>query len=194
MYNPREALSWNQLLTWQKGEQVYYETYFLGKRQKFKYEKNMDFGKKIATGLEQKKTNDEDVEFCRDCLPKPKYKEKILIADFEGVILLAKPDGCYLKKEIRVDEYKTGKQKWTQKMADNLGQITLYDMVIYKLTGKIPRNFLYYFQTKEEGGEIYLVRKPPSVFETKRTMKDFMLLYPILKKAQIEINNFCKKI
>ena len=186
----REYLSWSQMLTWEKGPDAYYRQYILGERFT---SKEMEFGKRIAEGLEKKETNDQAVEFCRLWLPKPEKKEYEARAQFESVPLLVKLDGW---SEIGlVDEYKTGKVKWTQKRANEHGQLTIYDMVIWKLTGKIPNNRLFWIPTRNnERGEIELTGDIPQCFETKRTLKDFMLMYARASKAWTGINNFCKTL
>lgn len=328
-------MSWSQMLTWEKGPDAYYRQYILGERFT---SKEMDFGKRIAEGLEKKETNDQAVEFCRLWLPKPEKKEYEARAQFESVPLLVKLDGyttkcpkcnydwqnkqitfqkgsnsveqgqeifgsveienehienrdkitavhsgsqrenrestlegkierrsqikkkdgiqgmenqsifagqlgvpnlqekrgkigsapckiiqtvsrtsirnqqrdnslprvpqsdkvceiCKGEPYLEISEYKTGKVKWTQERANKHGQLTIYDMVIWKLTGKIPNNRLFWIPTRDnERGEIELTGDIPQCFETERTLKDFMLMYARASKAWTGINNFCKTL
>lgn len=211
----RDYLSWSQLLCWEKTEiqlknyydptqTDYYKRYFLGE---YFTNKEMEFGRKIADGLEKRKTKDFAVEWCRTWLPKPDRREVKMTATIEGIKLLGQLDGLtyHLKTPIMVDEYKTckveggrhiaGKGEWTQKKADEHGQLTMYDMMIWTKTKKIPANRLSMIPTIEtEDGQIQLTGEPPRIFLTTRTEKDFAILFKRLEKARKGIDEFCKII
>jgi hypothetical protein len=180
------------MTTWERGERAFYDRYFLGK---IMQSKEMDFGKKIASGLEAEETKDKEVEFCRMWLPTAKKQEKEfeIIVKIEEIPLLVKMDR-FAEEEKLIEEYKTGKVKWTQRKADEHGQITIYDMAVHKKYGFIPDNNLHWIPTKEEGEKIVLTGDLPQCFKTKRTLADFASMYGRMKRAWKGINSFCESL
>lgn len=190
---PRNYLSWSQMLCWEKGEDAYYQQYVLGRRIETR---EMSFGKMIASGLEKEKTKDFVVEFCRSFLPKPDKREHEILVNFEDVPLLVKMDGFSQDKtQVMIDEYKTGKVKWTQKRVDEHGQLTMYAMAVWKDIGIMPNLRLFWIPTRQNSeGFIEITGQPPVEFITERTIKDYMLMYARAKKAWEGINQFCQNI
>lgn len=161
-----------------------------------------EFGKKIADGLKKKKTNDKDVEFCRTFCPKPKAREKVLKVTIENIPFFCQLDGD--SPDI-VDEFKTGhpdskgKVPWTQKKADGWDQLTFYMMVKWRLTGKNPKGRLTWIPTTKSFNKngkciIHVSGEIPKTWITKRSIKDYMLLFGELKKTYEEIQEFFKNI
>ena len=161
----------------------------------------MEFGKKIADGLEKKTTKDKDVEFCRTFLPKPKKREKELRTIIEGIPLICKLDG---DSPNIIDEFKTGhldpkgKTPWSQKKVDNWDQLTMYMMVKWRLTGKNPKGRLTWIPTKKEvkNGKctMHVTGEIPKTWMTERSIKDYLVLFGELKKSYQEIQEFFKNI
>lgn len=186
----REHISWSQLNTWEKGEEYFYKVYIAG--EKFE-NKEMAFGSKIAESLEGK-ISCEEGRFCKTYLPKMPKKEYEIRIDFEDVPILVKMDAFHDKKLI-VDEYKTGRNPWTQKKVDNHGQLTMYAMAVWKKYGKIPDLRLFWIPTGlNDNNEVILTGEIPYEFKTERSFKDFAVMYKRLKNAWQGINKFYDKL
>jgi len=166
----------------------------------------MDYGSKLAKGLEfEESTGDPLLDIMMARLPKfdrmdevvedekgievydphtkQTHKVPFVTDRKEKIPLLAKPDTA--KNDYSAfKEYKTSTVKWTQKKADDSGQITFYATAIYLKTGKIPEDIeLVNVQTEyqEDGsmtvtGEIYR-------FKTHRTLVDILRMQSRIKKA-----------
>lgn len=192
MIATRNHLSWSQMQIWEKGEQEYYDCYILGERHDNKYTR---FGKRIHSGLEQGKTNDPEVEFCRIYVPTPAKREALIKVTMESIPLLMKADGVTRGKKPIIDEFKTGKNAWTQKQADSHGQLTFYDMIFWQKYGIIPGNRLTWIPTVEdEKGNINVSGEIPITFETERTLTDIAKMFTRAKKAWDGIQEFCKNL
>jgi hypothetical protein len=190
MINIRNHISWSQMLAIERGEEYFYKVYVAG--EKFD-SKEMSFGSQVADGLEEKILCDE-AEFCRIYLPKPKYREHVIEVDFDGLPLLAKLDG-FTKKPLIIDEYKTGRNKWTQSMVDKHGQLTVYAMAVWKKYKEIPDIRLFWIPTALDlNGEVCLTGAIPKEFKTTRTIKDFVKMYGRLKSAYERIQKFYSKL
>ena len=180
-------LSWSKFDLWQKSKSSFIKRYIYGESLDNKY---LRFGKKIAEGLEDRdtKTKSECVNWARQVIPCPKEREKEYFVNIEGVPIYGKLDG---QDTGIIHEYKTGKNKWTQKMVDNHGQLTFYAMMMWKKTGKLPdKIFLYWLQTYEdENGEMKLAKLDPVIFQTKRTITDIAMIIPKIKRTWKEINS-----
>jgi len=75
-------------------------------------------------------------------------------------------------------EYKTGKE-WTQKRADEHGQITMYLLMLnlmHKVKPEDVRCRLVWLRTQENGdfSTSFIKNMQPHIFETKRTMMDIL--------------------
>ncbi len=180
-------LSWSKYLTYTSSRKAFIDRYVYGDKLQSKY---LDFGKKIADGLEIRdtKTKDECICWARKVIPCPKEREKAYFVNVEGVPIYGKLDG---EDPGVIHEYKTGKNKWTQRMVDNHGQLTFYAMMIWKKTGKLPNKILlYWLPTYDElDGTVKLAQVKPTVFETKRTLADIISMSPKIQRVWKEINS-----
>ncbi len=188
----KNYISWSQYDTYKnKGINAYIRIYLEGRKFDSKY---LDFGKKIAEGLEhrRKKTKDKDVLMARKLVPKFQFPEKEFTVTWGGIPLLVKLDGfgkeanCYL-----VDELKTGKNdSWKQIAVDKFEQITFYAAAVWQFHKIKPEEIkirLHYLETYEDlDGSIHLTGFY-KVFETVRTTQDFLKFYIELKKVWLGI-------
>lgn len=186
MKNPRDYISYSQLVSYESGR--YYNEYILGNKRE---SVEMDFGQKISNGLENG-SDDKDVEFLRMWIPEVDEREKEIVAEIEGLKVKVKLDGW--RKSIEVDEYKTGKTKWTQAKADKSDQLTIYSLVVWKKYGKSPKLTLIWVPTMNNGEDIEITGELPKSFETKRTLADYGQILKRLKVAKKGIDNLYKNI
>uniref|UniRef100_A0A6H1ZFR8 PD-(D/E)XK endonuclease-like domain-containing protein n=3 Tax=viral metagenome TaxID=1070528 RepID=A0A6H1ZFR8_9ZZZZ len=185
--NPKNYISYSQLISWEKGK--YYEEYILGVRRE---SVEMDFGKKIADGLESG-SNEKDVEFFRMWIPEVAEREKEITETIEGLPIKIKMDG-FDEKPLKVSEYKTGKTPWTQGKVDKADQLTIYSMVVWHKYKKYPELTLIWVPTKNDGEDIALTGELPKSFQTTRSVGDYGAILKRLKTAWVGINKLYKEI
>lgn len=194
---PRGHLSWSQLSLWEKDPNMYYQIYIDG----------MDMVRtpylKLGTRIDDAIQNGQDefgdpmINYLVMMLPKyPKMQYKIEI-DFEGIKLVGVLDGfSNLGKKLVIGEYKSG-QKFTQRKADKLGQLDVYSLLVWKKFGRLPDEIkLHWARTEvkenEEGQKEVFFTGETRTFETKRTMKDLILIGGRIHKAYKEIKKMWK--
>lgn len=191
----RPYLSFSALTTYEQSEEKFIDRYVYGK--KTRITRNIAYGKDVADSLKNyEATGDPFLDLVVAKIPKfevmdqpiedkkgvevynpheyKKYRVPALKNGKELIPLMAIPDS--IKKDYSAfKEYKTSVRKWTQRMADESGQITFYATAIWLATGKIPEDIELVnveLQYAEDGslyptGEIYR-------FKTKRTMVDII--------------------
>ena len=196
MPTPRTYLSFSQLALFEMSPEKYAEQYLYNQKQRVS--RNMHYGSQLAKGLEDEEfTGDPLLDLMASKLPKYELMDKpieaVLKNGKEKIPLLAKPDSS--KKDYSAFyEYKTSTRKWTQKMADESGQITFYTTVIWLKTHKIPQNIelicipTRYTETGalEPTGDI--TRLP-----TTRHMTHIINMTGRIRKAWLGINELCEK-
>lgn len=184
------------MTTFEMSPEKYAEKYIYEKQERTS--RNMAYGSLMAKGLEDDlATGDPALDMMMARLPKFELMDKPLEADLkdgkEVIHLLAKPDSA--KKDYTAFlEYKTSVRDWTQKMADDSGQITFYATTIWLKTGSIPQDIeLVDVRVKydEEGrltptGDILR-------FPTKRTMVDIIKMVSRMKRAWAGIKKLCEE-
>lgn len=185
MENSRDYLSYSQLLSWERG--TYYNDYIIGTKRE---SCEMDFGKKIADGLENN-SSEKDVEFFRMWIPEAKEREKEINITIEGINIKVKIDGF---NPGEIYEYKTGKTKWTQGKADKTDQLTIYSMIYWYKFKEYARLFLIWIPTQNNGEEIELTGELPKTFETKRTIADYGAILKRFKEAKKGIDKLYASI
>jgi hypothetical protein len=183
--------------------------------EKQRVSRNMAYGSMMAEGLENDEaTGDAHLDLMMSRIPKFERMDRpvedprgpavtfrggesanvpVLLDGKTAIALLALPDTA--KPDYSAfKEYKTSVRAWTQKMADDSGQITFYTTAIWLATGKIPGDIELVnvpVQYEPDGritptGE--LVRLP-----TKRTMVDVIKMTKRIKKAWSGIQELCEK-
>mgnify|MGYP001612041812 CR=1 FL=1 len=139
---PRAYLSFSAMTTFEMSPEKYLEKYIYGKKERTS--RNMGYGSMLAKGLEDEEaTGDPLLDLVMVQLPKFELMDVPLDAYLEDgkkmIHILAKPDTCKADYSA-FKEYKTSVRKWTQKMADESGQITFYATAIWIATKKIPQD------------------------------------------------------
>ena len=108
----KKYLSYSQYSCYLFSPAEYIKRYLEGIKQESKY---LDFGSLIHKALESG-TDDENIKKVISQIPIPEMKEKDYLIDFYGIPIFGKIDGLTIKNgSVRIDEYKTGKNTWTQK-------------------------------------------------------------------------------
>lgn len=173
----------------------YADQYIYGKKQRIT--RNMAYGSLMADGLEaEEATGDPLLDLMMARIPKFEVMDKAFEVALpngkEVVPLLAKPDTCKADYSA-FKEYKTSVRKWTQKMADESGQITFYATCMWLKTSQIPADIeLVDVQvTYQEDGAL----QPTGDiwhFPTKRSMVDIIKMTSRMKKAWAGIKKLCE--
>ena len=191
MLTPRPYLSFHSMTLFEKSQEEWLDYYIYdpeNKNKKRRISRNMAYGSMLAKGLEDEKaTGDPLLDLMAARLPKFELMDIAFEADLKdkkGVIrVLAKPDTC--KSDYSAfKEYKTSVRKWTQRMADESGQITFYAMVMWLKTGKIPQDIELICVPVEYQSDCSLsptgelVRLP-----TKRTLADIIKMSSRARRA-----------
>ena len=196
MITPRPYLSFSQMTLVEMSPEKYVDQYIYGKKQRIT--RNMAYGSMFADGLENEEaTGDPALDLVIARMPKFELMDKAFEVNLpngkEVIRLLAKPDTA--KPDYSAfKEYKTSVRKWTQKMADESGQITFYATAMYLLTKKIPQDIeLVNAQVEytpdgrlQPTGDIWR-------FPTQRTMVDVIKMISRQKKAWAQIKALCEK-
>jgi len=182
----KNYLSYSQYTTFMASEKQYIKNYFEGRTFHSKY---LSFGKRFAEAVESGTDDKQFLEVIAK-LPKAQKHERKFLVDFEGIPLLGFLDGFTKGKEFIIDEYKTGKVPWTQKKVDKHIQLLFYAIMVWKEYGIAPdkiRIRLHWIETCEDtDGTLFFTGKVKH-FETRRTLKDIMIIYPKIKMVWIGI-------
>ena len=124
------------------------------------------------------------------------YDKKIFVPALENgmndIPLLAKPDTAS-KNYAAFKEYKTSTRPWTQKMADDSGQISFYATAIWVKTGKIPKD-IELVDIVVDYDENSALRPTGKLlrFPTQRTMVDIIKMSGRIKHAWRGIQKLCE--
>lgn len=204
MLTPRPYISFSQMTTFEMNKQKFLDMYVYGEKQRTS--RNMAYGSKMASGLElEESTGDPMLDLVMARLPKFERIDEVIedengveiddphsgrkykvpfITDRKAIIpLLAKPDTA-THDYSAFKEYKTSVQAWTQKKADESGQITFYATAIWIKTGKIPDDIELVNALTEygENGTISVTGKILR-FKTNRTLVDILRMQSRIKRA-----------
>lgn len=186
MEMPRPYISWSQMNLVEKSPWNYVAKYL---EEQIDFEnKYMRLGKRLADRMEiGLPTDDALLEHLVVFLPKGEKQEFDIEVDFEGIPMRGKLDSFSPSKKTKdVREYKTGK-KWTQRIADEHGQLKFYATLVWVKYGVIPKIFLDWIPTRElEDGTIEMTGAIQT-FEVKITMTDLILFRARIKKAWAKI-------
>lgn len=200
MITPRPYLSFSQMTLFEMSPEKYAERYIYQEKQRTS--RNMAYGSIMAKGLEdEESTGDPLLDLMMAKIPKFELMDKPMEAFLkngngkvhEVITILAKPDTC--KSDYSAfKEYKTSTRAWTQKMADESGQISFYATAMWLKTGKIPSDIELVCITTEydENGALRptgeLVRR-----HTQRHMTDIIKMTLRMRKAWAGIKALCEK-
>ena len=186
----RDYFSWSQLNAWEKNPNIYYEMYVMGMEAPFT--KWMKKGKDLAEYLEKGTGDDEDIKQVADFIPRYKKSEFEIKTKLEEINLLGYLDS-FDPDELKIYEYKTGK-KYTQGMANRLGQLDFYALLVYLKYKKLPKSIkLIWIETETIDDEVKFTGKIKT-FEVKKTMKDIIKIIGRIHKAVKGIKEMWKTV
>lgn len=191
LLSPRGYISWSQIQIFENNPKKYIEKYIYGKENDIEND-YMKLGKKISTALETgEKTGDLVTDLVIEQIPKLKYREYEMKEKFDSpygeITLLGKLDTF---EPIRFDEYKTGHIKWTQKKAEEHGQMIQYATLIWLKYKKIPKDvYLDWIPTERESdGEVRVTGEPVQRFKVEITMQKILEYMARVTKVAVEID------
>ena len=186
----RDYLSWSQLNTWEKNPNLYYEMYVLNLEAPFT--KWMKKGKDLAEYLEKGCEVDDDIKVVADFIPQYKHKEFEIRTKMEDIKLLGYLDS-FDDDELKIYEYKTGK-KYTQGMANKLGQLDFYALLVYLKYKKLPTSIKLIWVETETNDDIVSFTGKVKTFEVKKTMKDIIKIIGRIHKAKKGIDEMWETV
>lgn len=195
MMTPRPYLSFSQMTLFEMNPRKYVDQYIYKNKQRIS--RNMAYGTVMADALENDElSGDPALDLMMMKIPKFELRDKAFEVDLpEGkktIRILCKPDT--MKADMTAfKEYKSSTRAWTQKMADDSGQITFYATGMWLKTYKIPQDIelvCVVVKYNEDGsltptGE--LVR-----YRTHRTLVDIIKMTSRMKRAWSGINKLCE--
>lgn len=188
---PRPHLSWTQINVFERNPIEYADIYLYGNN---RTNPRMELGKAVAEMIEKGEVNaNKNLEFYRVFLPQYPHKEFEVKAKLGEILLFGILDGWDPMRN-EVGEYKTG-AKWTQKMADETGQITFYLLILYLLYGIKPETVsvkLYWMPTVIDPYEGVKLTGELKIFETRRTMANLVDMMGRARRAYKGILSLCR--
>lgn len=184
------------MTTFEMSPEKYADQYLYGKKQRTS--RNMAYGSLMAEGLEtEEATGDALLDLMMAQIPKFELMDKAFEVPLqdgkETITILAKPDTSKADYSA-FKEYKTSVRKWTQKMADDSGQVTFYATAMWLKTGKIPED-IELVNVQVEYAPDGSLRPTGQIwrFPTKRTMIDIIKMTKRMKHAWGGIKELCEK-
>lgn len=204
MLTPRPYISFSQLTTFEMNPERYVEQYFRGKASPSSV--NMSYGSLLAEGLERgEATGDPLLDLMAARIPKldrmdlpvedangvvvtdphdgKEWRVPVLMDGKERIPLLAKPDTA-AEGYGAFKEYKTSVKPWTQKKADDSGQITFYATAMWLVTKKVPADIeLVCLVTEKDSSWRLRPTGDLLILPTKRTLVDVLKMTKRIKEA-----------
>lgn len=196
MITPRPYLSFSQMTLFEMSPEKYIQKYIYEEKERIS--RNIALGKQLADGLENGElSGDPLLDLVMAKMPKFELMDKPFETELkngkEVIKILAKPDT--MKPDMTAfKEYKTSTRAWTQKMADESGQITFYTTAIWLKTGRIPSDIELVCATTEydENGAL----RPTGTIirlRTIRHMSDIIKMTLRMRKSWEGIKKLCEK-
>lgn len=213
MITPRPYLSFSSMSLFERDPKQWADEYLY--HQKKRISRNMGYGSLMAEGLEaDEATGDPMLDMMMVKIPKfermdmavedpngfevtyrdgKKAKVPVLADPDGGIPILALPDTAKTDYSA-FKEYKTSTRKWTQKMADESGQITFYSTAIWMVTSEVPQDIelVNVVVDYQEDGRLQptgdMVRLP-----TQRTLSDVIRMTRRIRTAWRGIKELCEK-
>lgn len=139
---PKGYISYSQIQLW-KADPIRYKAIYFDDRVEFRTtNKGMEYGKAVATALEQgAETGDLLTDTAMSLLPKYDIADKEIVADLKTkggwIKILGKPDSMDSKTKSFF-EFKTGKTKWNAIKAQMHPQMAFYGMLIWLAYKVVP--------------------------------------------------------
>lgn len=184
--DPKRAISWSAISSFDWDKEQWFESYILGKRQT---SREMTFGSEIDKRFQ------DDPKF----LPKlPRYGmlQHKMEAKLGKLKIVGVPDDLSLEL-FKLFDLKTGKTAWTQARADATGQLKMYLLLVW-LNYKIPpEKFtcgIHWLPTYERGDFSIALIEPvkPQTFYVKITMREVLEFGVRIEKTVKEMKAYAE--
>lgn len=160
----RPYLSWSQIKLYRESKSGYIDRYFKDSKERWETQE-MRFGTMCGEALEtrmfyhlrhERNADGSNLSDLLQSIPECDIYEKMYVINFGEFDVIGYADGW---TDGMIHEYKTGKYDkktgdpaWTQEKVDEHGQLDIYALAEYKLTGIIPDATLYWIETQDEEG------------------------------------------
>lgn len=96
-----------------------------------------------------------------------------------------------------IRDYKTGRKEWTQKRADDTGQITMYLLMLWMMDKIKPEDvecYIDWLPTHIEDGKIAFIQEGDiRTFKTKRTMQQVLAFAQRIKDRWVEMEEYASR-
>lgn len=199
LLNPRGYISWQQVNTLEQSVNKYIEKYIYGKQDDIETPA-MKLGKRFSDALESgKPTGDEILDLMVSMTTKYKYREYEIKEVFKSkqgdITLLGKIDTFEESPHIRFREYKTGATKWTQKKAEEHGQVYHYASLIWLKYKKLPSEvWLDHMPSRSESdGEYHFTGESIRSFKINISIMKVMEYLARVTKVAVTIDEIYRK-
>ena len=175
---PRGYISYSSMSLLESSEKTWIERYVYGKPSfESKYTR---FGSYVDEEIQKGKSDDPMVDMVIGLAPRYKYFQYKVMAMLGDIKLLGYIDTY---EPYKLDDYKTGKVKWTQSKADKSDQLLFYATEIYILKKKIPECGITWLETKDSiDGGVELTGKVQT-FKVIFSMVDILKMMARIKKS-----------
>lgn len=189
---PQGYLSPAQISMWESDRPKYIRKYMERKDENFST-RYTDYGNKVGIALETDEDTDEDlINLAKDIVPRYKEREKVLeaIVETEDVwfVLMGKLDTFEDDPVPRLREFKTGRPKWTQARAENLGQVMHYISMVYLIYKRMPEEVHLDWLETEIVNETLQLSGHYEAFVIKKSLKDVLVYLAKATKIAKEID------
>lgn len=148
----------------------------------------MEFGKEVGGKLEK------DPTYMPEVLREGVMEYK-LEARWKGIKLIGYADSLH-DREFILNEFKTGRNAWTQKKVNDHGQLTMYALIFYIIQTQSPDWImrLWWLKTKldDEGNVRFVENMEPQVFYTTRTFTQCLEFADYLVKLHAEMTLYAE--
>lgn len=165
-------LSWSAISSFEWSAEQWYDNYILGIKTT---SPELEFGSMVDKRLQV------DPEYLPN-VPRYPHMQHKMRSKWHDIPIIGVPDGLDFETTPKVlSDYKTGKNPWTQKKADQTGQLTMYTMLLYLTDGIKPEEWdckILWLPTAYTPDFKIDFRNPTDpeliTFNTKRTMLDML--------------------
>ncbi len=187
-FDKKRPLSWSAISSFEYDPEQWHRKYVLG--QPDPETKEMRFGKEVGERIAS------DPSFL-PALSRRSIFEYEMRCMFGKIPLIGFADSY--EPHTDLDEYKTGKKAWDQKLADTHGQFDMYLLELFLIDKVKPEDVrlrLHWMPTIETGDFRIMFRNPhePEIFtfETQRTMKDVLRFGQRITKTYKAMEEYAK--
>lgn len=201
IYHPGRPLSWSAIASFQWNPSQWYAKYVAKELPEVTPE--LEFGSMV-----DKKIQD-NPKFLPKLVRYPVLQHEMR-GTFDGIPLLGfadayRPPSVHKVTKAKVmstfkcalRDYKTGRKDWTQKRADETGQITMYLLMLWlrdKIKPEDVECYIDWLPTHIKDGKITFIKEGDiHTFKTKRTMADVLKFGNHIKKTWVEMEEYATR-